>query len=317
MKLASIGQFTEFPPDVVLFKEGDVGDTLFMIIDGTLEVTSRAREEVFLLDAGEVLGEIGLLDGLPRTATVTTADRCILFGLTRSSFAEFLALDPMLALNVMRVTNRKVRDALDREKGLNDSLREANEELERLNQALEDMVELKTKQMQQANLSLGGLLESDPLTGAFTAPKLDGRLRELMAGDQSATIAFFELDHFAAICDSHGRQTGDRCLIKLAEVATNRLSGEQHLIRFTEREFVLLLEDCELSTGFSLAESVCDAVEQQHFPIRGCAPGYVTVSMGVCQYPQHGKTVEELVASARSALSQAQKAGRNRAVAAS
>ncbi|MCA9777627.1 MAG: cyclic nucleotide-binding domain-containing protein, partial [Candidatus Eremiobacteraeota bacterium] len=108
-ELVAVGEISECPEDVVLFKEGDVGDKMYLIIEGSLEVTTEADAQVFMLNAGNVLGEIGLLDGLPRTATVTTASSCQLFGLSREEFESFISLDPKIAIGIMQVTNRKTR----------------------------------------------------------------------------------------------------------------------------------------------------------------------------------------------------------------
>lgn len=312
--LVSLGEISTCQPDVVLFKEGDVGEKLYLIIEGSLEVTNKSDSQVYLLNAGEVLGEIGLLDGLPRTATVTTATSCLLFGLTRDQFESFLALDPKLALSVMRVTNRKVRAALSREKELNASLQDANEELERLNNSLEHMVEQKTQQLRLANQNLKGLLERDPLTGAYNRRKFDSLLEELVARGEPFSLVMVDLDHFKSINDTHGHQTGDRVLIDLAEVAGTRLTGPQYLARYGGEEFGMILAGSELEQAGQLAESVRFAIECHHFPIRGCAPGYVTASMGVSQYPIHGRSVTEVVECADKALYRAKKEGRNRVI---
>ena len=313
-ELVAVGEISECPEDVVLFKEGDVGDKMYLIIEGSLEVTTEADHQVFLLNAGNVLGEIGLLDGLPRTATVTTASPCQLFGLSREHFESFISLDPKIAIGIMQVTNRKTRDALGREKELNASLREANAELERLNRSLESMVEQKTQQLLLANQNLKEMIDRDALTGAYNRRKFDSLLEELVGKDEPFSLVMLDLDHFKSINDTHGHQTGDRVLIKLAEVAGDRLSGKQYLARYGGEEFGLILENCELELAGKLAESVRHAVETHHFPIRGCSPGYVTASLGVSQFPLHGKTVAELVECADKALYQAKTDGRNRVV---
>jgi diguanylate cyclase (GGDEF)-like protein len=314
IEIAELGDVYEFGPDVVLFREGDVGDKMFIIVQGSLEVTSKLRPQVFLLGVGEVLGEIGLLDGLPRTATVTTADNCLLLGLTREQLETTLDSAPKFVLNIMTVTNRKIRAALGREVGLNVSLREANTELERLNGSLEGMVELKTQQMHKASESLGGMLETDALTGALTRQKFDSLMNDLIGRRCPFSLIFLDLDHFAAIKDTHGEQTSQRVLIKLAEITTDRLAGAQHLARFAGEKFALLLEDCGAELAQKNAESIRSAIENHHFPIRGCAPGYVTASMGVAHYPTHGLALIDVCGSAEGALSRAKQDGCNRVV---
>ena len=61
------------PAGTVVIREGDAPDALFVIVDGTAEVTSGPeRRHLNEMGAGDFFGEIGLLKGIPRTATVTT-----------------------------------------------------------------------------------------------------------------------------------------------------------------------------------------------------------------------------------------------------
>ncbi len=72
----------------VLIREGDVGDRYYVVESGILRVTSGDR---FLRNTdgpGEGLGEIALLNQVPRTATVTALEPCVLLALERADFLE-------------------------------------------------------------------------------------------------------------------------------------------------------------------------------------------------------------------------------------
>ena len=78
-------------------REGDASDALFVIVEGHARVTARAVEgERFLSDlgAGDYFGEIGVLEGIPRTATVTAATDCRLYRLEAADFFEALTNVP-------------------------------------------------------------------------------------------------------------------------------------------------------------------------------------------------------------------------------
>jgi CRP-like cAMP-binding protein len=73
----------EYPPGEVLFREGEPGDTMFVIQSGAARITkSMAGEEKLLavLGPGEFLGELAILNSKPRTATATALEplRCLL-----------------------------------------------------------------------------------------------------------------------------------------------------------------------------------------------------------------------------------------------
>jgi MFS family permease len=69
--------------------EGDAGDCFYMIESGELVVTGRGRE-LNRLGPGDVFGEVALLHGIPRSATVTAVTDAVLFGLDREPFLEAL-----------------------------------------------------------------------------------------------------------------------------------------------------------------------------------------------------------------------------------
>jgi CRP-like cAMP-binding protein len=81
----------------VLVREGDPPDALFVLRSGTARVTAHAGAgERFLADLGEddYFGEIGVLEGIPRTATVTALSACSLYRLEGSDFLDALTTVP-------------------------------------------------------------------------------------------------------------------------------------------------------------------------------------------------------------------------------
>src|SRR5215217_2735641 len=70
VQLARLSDDLEVAPGKVLCKEGETGQEFFVIIDGKVEVKAKGRR-VASLGAGDFVGEIALLERIPRTATVT------------------------------------------------------------------------------------------------------------------------------------------------------------------------------------------------------------------------------------------------------
>ncbi|HET6868447.1 MAG TPA: MFS transporter [Solirubrobacteraceae bacterium] len=66
-------------------REGDAGDRFFLVADGRLDVSCE-RGAYPPVGAGDVFGEIALLQDVPRTATVTAREDCLLYSLDRESF---------------------------------------------------------------------------------------------------------------------------------------------------------------------------------------------------------------------------------------
>jgi CRP-like cAMP-binding protein len=77
-----------------VIRQGEVADRFYVILDGTFAVTQQdgARErELRRMTTDEVFGEIGLLSGVPRTATVTAIDDGRLLALDGSEFVDLVA----------------------------------------------------------------------------------------------------------------------------------------------------------------------------------------------------------------------------------
>lgn len=316
-RLAELGEFCEMHPDAVVFREGDVGDILYLILQGRVKVTTAADpDKVFVLADGDVMGEIGLLDGLARTATVITETPCQLFRLGRAQLQAFLDLEPGLAMTLMRVMNRKLRGTLGREKELNASLRKANAELERLNSTLEHLVEQKTQQLQLAVEDLRAMVDRDPLTGVYNRRKFDGLLEEVVKQREQISLIMLDVDHFKRLNDNHGHQVGDRVLMQVAAVSEDCLGEMQYLARYGGEEFGIILKGVGKEEAVRIAEAVRETIESHHFPIRDCRPGYVCASLGVATYPDQAQDISGLIEAADKALYRAKENGRNRVEAA-
>jgi NTE family protein/lysophospholipid hydrolase len=99
--------------DEVLFKQGDPGDALYMVIHGRLQVSVQAEGKdasvIGEVARGEWVGEMALLDGLPRSATVVALRDSELMGLSRDGFDLLVAKHPQILLPMMRMLTRRLR----------------------------------------------------------------------------------------------------------------------------------------------------------------------------------------------------------------
>lgn len=99
----------EYSPGEVVFHEGDPGLGLFVVFEGELAILGPSDRLLARLGPGEVVGEMALLDGGPRSATAraTKATRCGL--LTRGDVLPLLRSEPALALELVGLVARRVR----------------------------------------------------------------------------------------------------------------------------------------------------------------------------------------------------------------
>ena len=103
----------------VLISQGDTGAGLYIITSGKVRITQannpdRAEEEIGTAGAGDVLGEMALLDDLPRSATVTAVDDVTALLLPVWEFRAALRNNPDIALHLLATLSRRLRNAEER-----------------------------------------------------------------------------------------------------------------------------------------------------------------------------------------------------------
>jgi CRP/FNR family cyclic AMP-dependent transcriptional regulator len=94
----------------VIAREGEPGIGLFVIAEGTADVTIGGKKKN-ALSAGDFFGEIALLDGGPRTATVTATSDVKLLGLTEWVFRGLILEHPGLAIKTLQAMAGRLRNA--------------------------------------------------------------------------------------------------------------------------------------------------------------------------------------------------------------
>lgn len=89
-KLAERMAREEKPPGTVVVREGEPGDRFHVLLSGLAAVTQAERGPRSLLRPGETFGEVALMMGTERTATVTTVTACVVASCDRATFDELL-----------------------------------------------------------------------------------------------------------------------------------------------------------------------------------------------------------------------------------
>ena len=96
--------------------QGDTGVGLYILTSGRVRITQTqsaggVEEELGTAGAGDVLGEMALLDDLPRSATLTAIDDVTALLLPVWNFRSTLRSHPNIALKLLTVLSRRVREA--------------------------------------------------------------------------------------------------------------------------------------------------------------------------------------------------------------
>lgn len=107
-----------FPKDHLIFLADEEGDTLFVIIRGKVKVTQfseSGKEVIFsMLNVGDFFGDMSLLDGRPRSASVITAEESELLLLRRQDFHRLIETNPSIALSLLKEITGRLRRADER-----------------------------------------------------------------------------------------------------------------------------------------------------------------------------------------------------------
>src|SRR5437016_1888756 len=115
-KLGTCLKTAEFPPAEVIVREGAPGVSMYIIKTGLVEVRKKdpATGIDFLvthLSEGAAVGEMSLLTGKPRSATVTTVSPTVVYTLTRADFRNLLTYHPEISLGLARIMAERLEDA--------------------------------------------------------------------------------------------------------------------------------------------------------------------------------------------------------------
>ena len=111
-ELAQIAEIAEEQPLAAgdpVFGEGEPGDALYLIVDGRVKV-HKGDKQLVQLGVRDVFGEMAVLDSEPRSASVTVVEDAVLLKIGRDDFRDILAERPEIAMGVMKVLTRRLRE---------------------------------------------------------------------------------------------------------------------------------------------------------------------------------------------------------------
>jgi CRP-like cAMP-binding protein len=107
-ELAPLMQEEEVEEGQEIFKEGDVGDCMYIIHKGNVRI-HKGSTTLAILKEKEVFGELSLLDSETRSATATTATDCFLFKIDQEPFYELMETRPEVAKGFIKILCQRLR----------------------------------------------------------------------------------------------------------------------------------------------------------------------------------------------------------------
>jgi diguanylate cyclase (GGDEF)-like protein len=279
--IAEAAEPVEFQPGENIVEVGDAGTSLFIVVDGSVQVLYPGRDqevELALLGAGDFFGEMALLNAKPRSATVRARTHVRAIKLEQVAFQRLVHASPTVAIQIMEILSLRIRTADEQIGGLSDQS------------------------------------QRDPLTRLLNRRALQERLAEESDRHRRYSNAFslilIDPDRFKDINEMFGQGVGDATLSWIARMLTEHTRESDVAFRVGGEEFALL---CPSTTGHNarfVAQRMVELVGQARPPVSFDLR--VTVSAGVAICPTHGLRGEDLLHMAEKALRQAKTDGRNR-----
>ncbi len=127
------------------------------------------------------------------------------------------------------------------------------------------------------------------------------------------SVAMIDVDLFKLYNDLYGHSAGDKALARIAEIISQTTGQEDIIARYGGEEFAVIFPNIEGYESLKAIEAIRKAVETNFY---NASDNYefLTISVGVANYPKHGKTAEEILECADSAMYIAKRSGRNQSV---
>jgi diguanylate cyclase (GGDEF)-like protein len=155
----------------------------------------------------------------------------------------------------------------------------------------------------------------DNLTGLYNYAFFMDRLKhEQFRADRANShfsVIIFDLDRFKQVNDTYGHEKGNVLLKAVAGILTMNARGMDTVARYGGEEFVVLMPDSK-GAEHEMAERIRKKVEETEFNGIAEGPLRITISGGLCTYPNDAKTGVDVLVKADKALYAAKTGGRNR-----
>lgn len=286
-EMAAEGREESLPAGVMLWKQGDPGDSVVLLLEGLLEVVNEPveGEEVVLrtIEPVDVVGEIAATDGRGRSAAVRTRTPC----------------------RVLRVSAARFREVLSRRADV------------LWWQYTQEVARVRTLTRRLTGTQRQAI--TDPLTRlynfGFFRQRLDDELLRAEETEDLVSLVLFDIDHFKHFNDTNGHEEGNVVLSGVAAIMKRTGRRGDILARYGGEEFVCLLYGAAKDEAARFAEMVREAIAKEPFPGGEKQPsGKVTISAGVATFPEDARDASTLLQEADKRLYRAKEGGRNRVV---
>lgn len=116
-ELGRLAVFKTWPAEAAICFQGEPSDSMYLLLSGSVKVVETSSEGepriLGILEHGEFFGELAMLDGQPRSATVTTCETCETASISHVDFRKFVSARPEVMWKVTEALCERVRKTSD------------------------------------------------------------------------------------------------------------------------------------------------------------------------------------------------------------
>lgn len=201
-------------------------------------------------------------------------------------------------------------------------IKEKEETIRALNESLEQKVQERTRELEQAYKNMEELSTTDPLTGLHNRRYFNDRAQNIwnhcLRFKENIGLLMIDIDHFKAYNDAYGHLAGDEAIRNVAEclhIASRR--SDDLAARYGGEEFVMIIPHSDEEQLQAVAEKILRMIRGKKLPHKKSPiSDILTLSIGsFWGIPSEDKPLEYFTDQADKALYKAKEEGRNRYVA--
>ena len=280
-RLASATRTATFEPGDDIVEIGEPGRSLYVLTRGRVQVIYPSRNsevELARLGPGDFFGEMALLNEKPRSATVRALEPVEAVVLDKEDFRTLLLQRPEVAVKLLEILSVRIRQADEKISGFSE-------------QAVRD--------------ALTHLLNRR----AFNE-RIAGECDRTRRYGSGFALILLDLDHFKAINDTLGHDSGDEILAWVGRLLTEHTRSADVPFRLGGEEFAVICPSTPPEVARSVAQRLVDVIHEAQPPVD--PELHISASAGYATCPEDGATPEELYGAADRALYAAKQEGRNR-----
>ncbi|MCL2480115.1 MAG: diguanylate cyclase [Spirochaetaceae bacterium] len=290
--LVSCMKRTQFNRGEIVFSEGEEGDTMYVILDGNINIfvplANGTEISLATIEKGNFFGDMAIIENAPRSASCKAVESCELIALSRSDFYGIIRHHPETALKILyRMMNIMA------------------ERFKTSGAALSEMVRWGEGARKKA--------VTDAFTGMYNRRFLDESFGKYVsrAIEEKKPLSFvmIDMDHFGTLNKKYGEAFGDNVILEAARVYKESFRETDILVRYGGDEFSFILPN----TDACKAKELCDAMAENLRGVRfSDNPDVViTLSIGISSVPKNGDTPASLKEEADKAVYVAKEKGRD------